>query len=255
MFCYNRPFKYSMPNGSTSTSKASLGNILLVDDEDHITSLLQYNLENESFGVSIEREARHASAIDLTGFRLVLADAMNQQFSGRDFLRSLKANPLTAHIPVIMVSHSDSEDDIIGAFGDGADDYILKPFSLRELIARVRSVLRRNPIVATPGKNGAVLTVGPLSIDLTTRIVSCDNQNIPLTKTEFAILSLLAKNRGTYFNRRQIYEEVWAGDYHDNDRIVDTNISRLRKKLGAAASLIVNKSGMGYTISLEPVRQ
>lgn len=241
-----------MPIGITSGPKSNLGTILLVDDEDHITSLLKYNLENESFCVAVERDARHASNIDMTGYRLVLADAMEQAFSGRDLLRCIKDNPMAAHIPVIIVSHSDSEDDILAAFADGADDYILKPFSLRELIARVKSVLRRNPVVPSTS-SGAVINVPPLKIDLTSRTVTAAGQPQPLslTKTEFAILALLAKNRGTYFNRRQIYENVWDGDdFHNNDRIVDTNISRLRKKLGEAASLIVNKSGMGYTVPL-----
>lgn len=238
-----------MSNGITSYSSSGLGSILLVDDEEHITTLLKYNLENESYQVSVEPLAIKASQGDLTGFRLMLVDAMSQAYTGLDFLHALKANPLTTHIPVIILAHSDSEDEILAAFDEGADDYILKPFSLRELVARVKSVLRRNPLVAGAGSKGSVVTAGPLEIDLSTRTVLNEGAPVDLTKTEFAILALLVKNKDKYFNRRQIYEEVWAsGNYHDNDRIVDTNISRLRKKLGAAASVIVNKSGTGYTV-------
>lgn len=237
-----------MSNGNTLGS-VGLGSILLVDEEDYITDLLTYNLENVGYHVSVDTSAAHASTSDLTGFRLILADAMNQNYTGRDLLKQMKSDPMTAHIPVIIMSHSDSEDDIISAFTDGADDYILKPFSLRELIARVKSVLRRNPIVTTKGSGGAVINVGPLSIDLTTRIACIDGQNLSLTKTEFAILALLAKNKGAYYNRQEIHKEVWPdSDRGETGRIVDTNISRLRKKLGVAAPYLINKSGMGYSI-------
>lgn len=228
----------------------SLGSVLLVDSETHITDLLSFNLDSESFEVSIMDNAARAAAADLTSYRLIIVDAMEQPFTGRDLLRSVKDNPLTAHIPVIFVTHSDSEDDIIGAFNDGADDYILKPFSLRELIARIKSVLRRHPIVpAAGGAMSALIRTGTLELDLVARRVTDDGVVLPLTKTEFAILALLMKNKAAYFNRRQIYHEVWgSSDRDDNDRTVDTNISRLRKKLGAAGSFLVNKSGMGYAI-------
>lgn len=238
-----------MSNGIFNQSNSSLGAILLVDDEENITSLLRYNLENESYDVDVEEDAGRASRRDLTGFRLMLVDAMKQSFNGRALLRSVKANPLTAHIPVIFVAHSDSEDDIIAAFADGADDYILKPFSLRELVARVKSVLRRNPVVTRAGAEGAVLRAQTLELDLMTRTVKSEGQLVALTKTEFAILALLMKNKGSFFNRREIYQDVWAsGDRNENDRIVDTNISRLRKKLGASASAIVNQTGKGYAV-------
>lgn len=238
-----------MSNGITSGGCSSLGSILIVDDAEHITSLLKYNLENESYRVDVERDVRSALNGDLTVYRLILADGMNQQPDGYEFLQTVKANPMWSHIPVIIVTESDSEDDIIAAFNDGADDYIVKPFSLRELIARVKSVLRRNPVMVSPQGGGAIVTAGPLEIDLRTRTVRHEGNFVPLTKTEFAILALLARNKNTFFNRRQIYEAVWAnGDYHDNDRTVDTNISRLRKKLGTASSVVINKSGMGYAI-------
>lgn len=237
-----------MPTTAAST-RTTLGTILLVDSEEHITSLLRINLESESFDVEVEASALHASTRDLTSIRLMLIDAMEQAFTGRDLLRQVKANPLTAHIPVIILTHSDSEDDIIDAFSEGAEDYILKPFSLRELVARVKSVLRRHPQVVRAATNGAILTHDTLEVDLLNRTVRDDGILLPLTKTEFAILALLMKNKGTFFNRRQIFDQVWASAEHtDNDRIVDTNISRLRKKLGRASASLVNRSGMGYAI-------
>ncbi|MBD5170694.1 MAG: response regulator transcription factor [Bacteroidales bacterium] len=236
----------TMSIGSTNT----LGSVLLVDSEKHITDLLSYNLDNESFDVHVANDAEEVASSDLTSYRLIIADAMEQSFTGRDLLRSIKSNPLTTHIPVILVTHSDSEDDILAAFDDGVDDYVFKPFSLRELIARIKSVLRRHPIVPqTHGGPSALIKAGPLELDLVSRRVTDDGVVVPLTKTEFAILALLMKNKPAFFNRRQIYCEVWGkSDRDENDRTVDTNISRLRKKLGTSGSILVNRSGMGYAI-------
>ena len=181
---------------------------------------------------------------------VMLVDAMGQKFSGMDFLVAVKAGPATAHIPVIIVTHDDSEDEILRAFDAGADDYVLKPFSLRELVARIRSLLRRRNFGRqTPGP-AMIIDLGALSIDLLTRTVTVGGEHVALTKTEYAVLALLAKNRGQFFSRRQIYDEIWRDvERGNNDRIVDTNISRIRKKLGDLGSLIVNKSGFGYTIA------
>lgn len=231
------------------TADAAIGHILVVDDEKYISDLLKYNLEAERYGVTVVTRAADVPSIDLVPFHLIIADAMGQSFSGMDMLRAIKDNPATSYIPVVILSHSDSQDDIIDALDNGADDYILKPFSLRELMARIRSVLRRRQAMTAP-RAATRLQFRGLSVDLVRRqAFSSDGSPLNLTKTEFAILSFLLKNRNTFFNRAQIYDQVWRDQERPaNDRIVDTNISRLRKKLGDVAEGLVNRTGQGYAL-------
>lgn len=225
---------------------SAIGLIIVVDDEKYITDLLKYNLETERYGVTIVEKALDVKEMDLTPYHLAIVDAMDQPYSGYDLLRDMKNNPESSHIPVIILSHSDSQDDIIDAFDCGADDYVLKPFSLRELMARIRSVLRRHQ-VSGPVRPATKLTYRSLEVDLVNRQVRDDGMLLPLTKTEYAILVLLLKNKNKFFNRAQIFDEVWRDTERPaNDRIVDTNISRLRKKLGAIADGLVNRTGEGY---------
>lgn len=228
------------------TADAAIGHILVVDDEKYISDLLKYNLEAERYGVTVVTRAADVPSIDLAPFHLIIADAMGQSFSGMDMLRAIKDNPATSYIPVVILSHSDSQDDIIDALDNGADDYILKPFSLRELMARIRSVLRRRQAMTAP-RAATRLQFRGLSVDLVRRqAFSSDGSPLNLTKTEFAILSFLLKNRNTFFNRAQVYDQVWRDQERPaNDRIVDTNISRLRKKLGDVAEGLVNRTGQG----------
>lgn len=231
------------------TATSTIGNILIVDDEEHIIELLKYNLESERYAVQTVTKAAAVVGLNLSDVNLVITDAMSQPYNGMDLLHDLKSNPLTAYIPVIILSHDNSESAIIGALDDGADDYIVKPFSLRELVARIRSVFRRHPAGASPRRASAVLTFRTVSVDLATRQVTDDGTPIPLTKTEFAILALLVKNKGRFFTRMAVFDEVWRNEGRpSSDRIVDTNISRLRKKLGASADALVNRTGQGYAI-------
>lgn len=223
-------------------------NILIIDDDENISSLLSVNLRSEGYGVDIQSCAADVDLGELDGVSLVIVDAMYQPYSGMDFIFDLKDDPRTEHIGVILYSTIRSERMIIDALDAGADDYITKPFSLRELVARVKYVLRRH--VPRHGAAGSAMSFRGLTLDLASRSARLDGKPLPLSKTEFAILALLLRNTDNYVPRTEIHRRVWGADNAgDNERIVDTNISRLRKKLGDLGTCIVSRSGLGYMIS------
>ena len=224
---------------------STLGKILIVDDDRHITDLLQYNLGSEGYDVEVECVAAKALERDLSLTRLVIADAYNQKFTGMQLLEELKSGANTQHIGIIICTESDRESDLIAALDAGADDYVVKPFSLREFVARVRSVLRRHPLRNQP-LPGLTLTFRDLEVDVASGKVTSDGMLITLSKTELAILTMLMKNFHNYVTRSEIYREVWKDAEGSNERIVDTNISRLRKKLGPTGAYIQNRTGLGY---------
>lgn len=230
-------------------STPSLGHILIVDDDSNITDLLQVNLRSKGYSVEVVKnaEAVDRSAQDSTN--LVIVDAMNQPYSGMDLIYDFKDDPATEHIAIILYSPIKSERMVIDALDAGADDYIVKPFSLRELIARVKSVLRRH------GNNNraSMLTFLNLSLDATSQTVKIDGKPLALTRTEYAILHLLIKNVDSYVSRIELHHKVWPDSTAGtNERIVDTNISRLRKKLGELGNNLINRSGHGYMLSTTP---
>lgn len=224
----------------------SLGNILIVDDDDNITDLLQVNLKSEGYGVDIETVAENVDSNTLGSTSLVIVDAMHQDYSGMDLIFDLKDDPATEHIGIILYSSYKSERMVIDALDAGADDYIVKPFSLRELIARVRSVIRRH---RSRAKTSTVLTFGSLTLEQMSQTVKIDDKPLQLTKTEYAILLMLLKNVDTYVSRVEIHRNVWSDESAGiNERIVDTNISRLRKKLGELGENIISRTGHGYML-------
>lgn len=220
---------------------------MLVDEDAHITELLEFNLGSEGFGVMTSKEASLVGEKDFDKVRLVVADAMTQDYTGMDLLRAMKSDPLTSHIPVIICTYNDSEDAIIRAFDDGADDYVVKPFSLRELVARIKSVLRRHPLTISPAPS-TILSLHGLDVDIVRQRVTENGNPVILTKTEFAILSFLLRHRDCFFSRAELRNEIWKNEAGTSDRAVDTNISRLRKKLGPAGAYLINRYGKGYAI-------
>lgn len=228
-----------------------LGSILIVDDDANIADLLKFNLGSEGFAVDIIPNAKEVNLDNLLDVRIIIADAFDQEYNGIDLLSDLKANKSTAPIPVLIYTSSDNEDALLDAFDNGADDFISKPFSLRELIARVKAILRRHPrraAIDDRAKQQNTLTVPSLKLEIDTvsqRAIE-DGIVVPLTKTEYAILTFLIKHQNSFFTRSEICSEVWKEEAGSNERIVDTNISRLRKKLGESGKYIINRYGLGY---------
>ncbi len=222
-----------------------------MDDDSNIADLLKFNLGSEGFGVEVVPLAKDVKLDALLDVRIIIADAFDQPYNGIDLLSDLKANKATAPIPVLIYTSSDNEDALLDAFDNGADDFINKPFSLRELIARVKAILRRHPrraAIDDKSKQQNTLTVPSLKLEIDTvsqRAIE-DGIVVPLTKTEYAILTFLIKHQNSFFTRSEICREVWKDEAGSNERIVDTNISRLRKKLGESGKYIINRYGLGY---------
>ncbi len=216
--------------------------ILVVDDEESLCEILQFNLEIEGYEVDTAYSAEQALRLGPAGYDLILLDVMMGGMSGFRMAQILKRNPLTATIPIIFCTARDSEDDTVAGLNLGADDYITKPFSVREVIARVKSVLRRRP----PRCHSDVIEYRTLSLDLRSKRCTLNGNEIQLTKKEFEILALLLRNRGRIFSREEILEQVWTDEVVVLDRTIDVNITRLRRKIEEYSRNIITRKGYGY---------
>ena len=220
--------------------------ILVVDDEQDLCEILSFNLETEGYHVDTANSAEEALEMDVPSYHLLLLDVMMGGMSGFQMAKKLKENPVTANIPIIFLTARDTENDTVTGFNLGADDYISKPFSIREVMVRIRAVLRR-----TAEQNGTAeepTTIGyqGLLLNLDKKTVSIDGENVPFTKTEFELLRLLLEEKGRVFSRQELIDRVWPMDVMVLDRTVDVNITRMRKKVGRFAKCIVTRLGFGY---------
>ena len=222
--------------------------ILVVDDEEDLCEILKFNLENEGFSVDTANSAEEALTMDLTKYHLLLLDVMMGEISGFRMANMLKKEKETANIPIIFITAKDTENDTITGFNIGADDYISKPFSIKEVIVRVKAVLRRTAPVQ---EETNLLSYKGLFIDVTKKKVSIDGAEVALTKKEFEILLLLLKNKGRVFSREDILAKVWHEEVYVLDRTIDVNITRLRKKIGLYGKCIVTRLGYGYCFEAE----
>ena len=219
--------------------------ILVVDDEQDLLEILKFNLETEGYEVATASSAEEALQMDIASFSLLLLDVMMGGMSGFAMARKLKERPTTANVPIIFLTARDTENDTVTGFNLGADDYISKPFSLREVMVRVRAVLRRTATSADEGEP-QVLSYQGIIMNLDKKTVSIDGEDVPFTKTEFELLNLLLSERGRVFSRQELIERIWPKDVLVLDRTVDVNITRLRKKIGPFAKCIVTRLGFGY---------
>lgn len=219
--------------------------ILVVDDEQDLLEILKFNLETEGYDVATVTSAEEALTLDIASFDLLLLDVMMGGMSGFALARKLKDNPSTAQVPIIFLTARDTENDTVTGFNLGADDYISKPFSLREVMVRVRAVLRRTATADGDGEP-QVLSYQGIVMNLDKKTVSIDGEDVPFTKTEFELLHLLLFERGRVFSRQELIERIWPKDVLVLDRTVDVNITRLRKKIGRFAKCIVTRLGFGY---------
>ena len=222
--------------------------ILIVDDEETLCEVLKLNLENEGYDVDIAFSAEQALTYDLKSYSLILLDIMLGEISGIKLAKMLRADMMTSEIPIIFCTARDSEDDMVMGLNIGADDYITKPYTIRNVIARVKSVLRRTVHHKnhTPSERPNVLKVEGLQLDLEFKRCTIDGQEVKLTRKEYELLAYLVSHRGKICSREQILNRVWSDEVVVLDRTIDVNITRLRSKIGAYGSYIVTRSGFGY---------
>ena len=219
--------------------------ILVVDDEDTLCEVLKLNLENEGYDVDTASSAEEALKLDLRRYSLILLDIMMGEISGIRFAKMLKSDVETADIPIIFCTARDSEDDMVLGLNLGADDYIMKPYTVRNVIARVKTVLRRTSGHKAAEKSNT-LCVDTLKLDLDLKTCTIDGLEIKLTKKEFELLAFLIAHRGKICSRDQILSNVWSDEVIVLDRTIDVNITRIRQKIGVYGSFIITRAGFGY---------
>lgn len=224
--------------------------ILVVDDEQDICEILQYNLENEGYEVATANSAEEALGFPFQEYGLILLDVMMGEISGFQLARMLKENPVTAPIPIIFITALDSEDNTVKGLNIGADDYIAKPLSMKEVKARVKAVLRRVTPYEEQKENNEelkdIIQYEGICLNLDSKIVTLDGEPLSLTKLEFELLLLFLQQPNKVFGRNDLLERCWPQDVTVLDRTVDVNITRLRKKIGRYGKQIKTRVGYGY---------
>lgn len=226
--------------------------ILVVDDEESLCEILKYNLELDGYEVDYALSGEKALTMDLSSYSLFILDIMMDKISGFDFAKRLKNNIATENTPIIFCSALDGEDDTVMGLNIGGDDYITKPFVISEVLARVRAVLRRSHVSQQYAYNLSKsihepdITFKTLRIDRNEKSCFLNGEPVTLTKTEFEILLFFLTHRNRIYSREEIIREVWPDDAVVSNRTIDTNITRLRKKIDPYGNNIITRLGFGY---------
>lgn len=232
--------------------------ILVVDDEEDLCEILQFNLELEGYKVDVAHSAEEALRLRLSDYALVLLDVMMGEISGFKMAKMMREDEQLKRVPIIFVTARDAENDLVTGFNLGADDYISKPFSIKEVMLRVKAVMRRTAVVAPKDKE--VISFAKLNrreenmvgyegiiMNLESKTVVVDGRDIAFTKREFELLKLFVENPNKVFSREEILKLVWHDDVCVLDRTVDVNITRVRKKIGQYGANLVSRQGYGYS--------
>jgi len=216
--------------------------ILVVDDEKDLCEILQYNLESEGFYIEVAYSGEEALKKSVERFDLLLLDVMMGGMSGFKLADKIRKE-LEISVPIIFLTARETENDLLTGFNVGADDYLCKPFSIKELVARIKAVLRRGKMTELKNK---LITIDTMEIDLSRKSLIIENKPVFLTRKEFDILVMLITNKGKYLSRHEILDRIWSDDVIVTERNVDVNIARMRKKIGVYGNLLKGRSGYGY---------
>lgn len=223
------------------------GKILVVDDENAIADIIDYNLKREGFEVKVANDGKEClDIVEKENFDLIILDVMMPKIDGFTVLKEIRK---TKNIPIIMLTAKEEEVDKILGLELGADDYVVKPFSMRELLARVKAILRRCAFEVTNAENPEVIEAGDLVIDLNKYEIKKKNKIIDLTLREYELLKFLASHKDQVFSREELLEHVWDYEYYGDIRTVDVTVRRLREKIedkDKDFKYILTKRGVGY---------
>ena len=237
------------PDTSSNTDFIMKDKILVVDDEADIREILQFNLENAGYEVECAESAEAALAVFTPDCSLILLDVMMEGMSGFKMAELLRKER-KSQVPIIFLTARSGENDLLTGFSVGGDDYIAKPFSIHEVLARVKAVIKRSRMSSEKEREVEPITAGHLKIDVMSKMVYADGTAILFSKKEFEILNLLASHAGRVYSREEIIGELWKDAPYVLDRTVDVHIARIRNKLGIYKNYLTNRSGYGYCFSV-----